>query len=100
MMDLEMAANVYFGEFVPIEDANLVSNETPESILIGSQILQGLSEDAKQALDIFIEAADDCFLGNGKLRHMKIRQMLRDQGWAFKKVFSVIEELKEFSRSF
>jgi hypothetical protein len=103
MTDFESGINVYFGEYVPLETANLITYETPETILLSRSFLEGVSSDAKTALELIMTAFDkpDACLRNGKMRRMMIRKMLREEAhWSFRRIFSVLTELKELSQSF
>lgn len=100
---IESAANIYFGKEVPYETANLITYETPESILISKTFFQSISKDAKTALELILTAFDkpESCLGNGRMRRMLIRKMLREEAhWSFRRIFSVLTELKELSQSF
>lgn len=102
MDDLVSAANIFFGDFVSIdEEINnfLVEETTPESIFIAKNLFQSLSNEAKDIVKEIIDAPDNFYLANGSFRKMKLSQILKKK-YNNKKIFKIKQELSEFCQSF
>lgn len=99
MDDLICASNVFFGDFIPLEDITLVENKNPESILIAKSIFQSLSNEAKEVINIILNAPNELFLVNGKFKKMELSKILRENKWSFKKIYSIQKEISEFCQN-
>ncbi len=90
---IESAAEIYFGRFD--EDVNnLAEQETPESILLHSEFLNGLSEDAKALLQLVRDLPDEAYCSNGKIKICTLRACVRKElHWPFHKIRNTLEDL-------
>ena len=103
MEDIEAAATVYFGEYLSLSEtknqdkAGFVTEDTPESILISKTMFQVLSKEAKEVILIILDAPEEMFFVDGRVKHLRFRQVIRDNlQLSWKVIASVEKELKTF----
>jgi len=103
-VEFEAGLTALFGTYIPCEELEslLINTETPESILIAKSFLNSISNDAKMALDLLASINESKFFSkNGTMKKMAIKHLLRNKlNWSHKRVFLVIDELKELLHSF
>jgi hypothetical protein len=98
---IEAAADIYFGEFISISPENInperfVTTNNPETILINKNRFQHLSKEAKNVIAVILNAPDEMFFADGRIRKAKLYLILRKLQLSWKVIFSVETELKSF----
>lgn len=77
--DIENGAAVYFGEFNSKFTSELVTKETPESIVMSKNLLQSLSKEANVMVSLIINAPNELFFDGGKIKIRAVRKILREK---------------------
>ena len=92
--NIEHAASVAFGEWVPIEKIDIPIKDTPESLLISKEVLKTMSEDCQILASLILNAPAELFFDNGELKVIEFRRYCRHKkNWSAPKVDALKEEI-------
>jgi len=86
------AANIYFGTFIPIEKTDCMIEENPESIFRAKTIFDPLSKEAKQVVNIILNAPEECFFRDGRIRKHWLRKEIKENLKLSHKVIREVEK--------
>jgi hypothetical protein len=97
MTSIESAACVVFGEWVPIDTVEIAEPDTPETLLFEKEKFKELSEEGKALINIILNAPEDLFLVNGRVREQVLRRYCRHKkNWSASKVDATKKEIGSF----
>jgi hypothetical protein len=86
------AANIYFGTFIPIEKADCTGEDNPESILLAKTMFDSVSKETKYVINMILDAPDECFFKDGRVRKHWLRKEIKDNLKLSHKVMKEIEK--------
>jgi hypothetical protein len=95
------AGTVYFGQWIPYDEMQFTSEETPETILLAKEsFTDGLPKECKILADIVLNLPEELFLVNGKIKKTAFHQVVKAKtGWSVHKIEITKERLRKFLRN-
>jgi hypothetical protein len=103
--DIEKACEVYWGEWVPVEDCDLQEKETPETILMAKDAMESMPKECRTLVEILLNLPEEMYLTNGKVKTTQLfRKIAKAQaGWSIEKArltyFKLARHLSVSARS-
>ena len=90
------AAEVLFGEYIPVEDCPLLEEKTPETFLLQKSFFQELSGECRTMADIIITLPEEMFLINGRIKIEQLFKTMKERsGWSKAKTRKVKTRLEK-----
>lgn len=98
---LVSAATVFWGDYVdPHSIANsLITSDNPERQTITKNMLDSLSKEAKDTIAAVLNAPDEFFLKNGRIRSSFLDQTIRRIA-GYKAIKTVKQEIRKLLQNF
>ena len=98
---IEHAAAVYFGKWVPVEDAGLIDHTTPETILLEKDKIRSLPRECEILKNILIDLPEEMFLLNGRVKRSLFNKVVKKKtGWDSDRIKKVSDRLKQSLESY
>jgi hypothetical protein len=93
--DFVKACEVFWGEWLSVEDVELVEQETPESILLDKDRIDSLPKECRTLIGIIMNLPEEMYLVNGRLKRTFFRKHVKSvTGWSIEKVDRVQSKLE------
>lgn len=92
--DIISAAEIYWGEFLPIDDMEIVLEKTPETILLEKDPLNFLTEECRLLANILLNLPEEMTRLNGSVKIRPLTQFVNKQlGWGGTKLQTIMRRL-------
>ena len=89
------AAEVLFGEWLPVEDCVLLEEKTPETFLLQKSFFQEMSEECRTMADTINTLPEEMFLINGRIKIEQLLKTMKERsGWSKAKTRKVKTHLE------
>lgn len=100
MTVLEQTMEMLCAEYVDIDKTEIRSDENPELLLISKEAFVTLSEEARDLVNLIMNAPDRLYHVNGQLKKIEFqRYCKRRKGWGIRKLEDIKFELSFFCRA-
>jgi hypothetical protein len=100
--DFVNACSVFFGSWIAIEDIDIITMDTPETILIQKDKLRTLPRECEILKDIIFNLPEEMFSVNkgGRVKRKSFHKVVRNKtGWSEARIQKVELRLQEILQS-